>query len=268
MSRQLHKGSFLLVEGLEDLRFWRNRISDSDCEIIRADGKPNVLGAIQKLDSRLFSGALGVVDDDCDSLEGWLSPSSNIVVTDAWDLECMLLRSCALERVLAEFGDPEKIKRFQEQSGVSVRQRLLENGLAFGKLRWLSKRQDWGLDFGKQLKPERFLDREAWFVDAAGLTADGARLAGISNNELHTLLEALPTVDPWYVCQGHDLVEILKLGLQKALGNLKPSYGRDNIASSLRLAFHAVEFSVTRLYRNICDWEQMNGHYRILPIMV
>jgi hypothetical protein len=267
MHRTTHKGSFLLVEGPDDRRFWLGRISsEADCQIIRADGKRNVVGAMEKLDARQFKGALGIVDDDCDSLEGQCYVSRNLLATDGRDLECLLLRSTALERLLAELGEPEKIRRFKQRSGVSVKARLIENGLAFGRLRWLSKRQGWGLDFDKQLTPSRFIDRKAWSIDEANLLATTAPQAGLPDAEaLRLLLDALPPADPWLICQGHDLVEILKLGLQEALGNLKPTYGKDSLAGSLRLAFHAAELALTRLYREILGWEQTNVPYRILP---
>jgi hypothetical protein len=268
MTRTVHKGSFLLVEGPDDLKFWRPRILDGKCELVDTQGKPNLLGAVGRLDTRGFTGMLGVIDDDGDSLDDdWRCPSRNLVVTDARDIECMLLRSPALERgVLAELGNPEKIDRFQQQSGVSVRERLLENGLAFGRLRWLSKRQGWGLDFGK-LKPERepFLSRETWRVDETVLLREAASLQGAASaDDLRALLDALPPADPWCVCQGHDLVEILRLGLLKVLGDLKPSHGKDQVASLLRAAFHDAHLAATRLCADVRGWEHANVPYRVL----
>jgi len=264
MNRQAHKGSFLLVEGPDDSKFWRGR-KNQDCEIVLAEGKQNLLGAIQKLDSRQFPGALGIIDDDYDSLEDRRYPSCNLLVTEVRDLECMLLRSPALERVLAELGNPVKIQSFEEQAGLSIRAKLLENGLIFGRLRWLDKRQTWGLNFDK-LAPSRFIDRKLWCVDKIGLFESAASAAGLKDaDELKRLLHTLPHVDPWLICQGHGLIEILRLGLQEALGDQKSSYGKSNISSNLRLAFHAAELTLTQLYRDICDWERNNTPFRILP---
>lgn len=266
MSRQVHKGSFLLVEGPDDSKFWRSRVCDRSCELVQADGKENVLRAIQRLDSRRFAGALGLIDDDCDGLEGCCYPSANLIATDARDMECLLLRSSALERVLSELGDQNKIKRFQDNHGLSVQERLLENGLAFGRLRWLSKRHGLGFKFDK-LKPDQFIDRILWQVNYSGLIEAAALHVELTDlSEIHDLLDALPTADPWYVCQGHDLVKILKIGLQTVLGNLKPSYGEDSLAKDLRLAFHAAELATTQLYADIRGWEQTNIPYRILPV--
>ena len=109
--RSLHTGSFLIVEGKDDHRFWEVRRHDS-CRLIVGGGKNNVLSGVQRLDDIQFKGALGVVDSDYDYLTIRSSTSENLVTTDAHDLECMLCRSLALNSVLVEFGDSDKISRF------------------------------------------------------------------------------------------------------------------------------------------------------------
>ncbi|MFZ4699692.1 MAG: DUF4435 domain-containing protein [Candidatus Methylumidiphilus sp.] len=266
MSRVLFEGSFLLVEGPDDYKFWQTRICDGRCELIVTEGKSNLLGAIDNLNARNFIGALGIIDDDGDSLENSRMLSANIIATDGHDLECLLLQSPALERgVLAELGNSMKIERFQQQSGLTVRDRLLENGLFFGRLRWLSKRMGWQLKF-EALKPERFMDREAWLVNVENLNKVAAtQLTRTNTEEISDLLETLPNADPWLVCQGHDLLEILRLGLQKVLGEMKTSQGKSHIAALLRAAFHDTHLAATRLYQNIRVWERANAPYQVLP---
>lgn len=139
MRRAVHPGSFLIVEGPEDRRFWTPRVAPlATCELVVGDGKRNVEGAVIRLDKRGFAGALGVVDDDYDRPQGRPLPSANLLATDAHDLECLLLRSPALDGVLAEYADPERIRRFEHSQGTRVREALLDRGLPFGRLRWLS----------------------------------------------------------------------------------------------------------------------------------
>ena len=120
MSQTIQDSPFLIVEGRDDRRFWLPRCQD-DCEIVDGEGKKNVVGCIRKLDGENFRGALGVTDDDYDSLMGTPLASRNLVMTETHDLECLLIRSPALETVLAEFGVPEKINEFENVSGVDVR---------------------------------------------------------------------------------------------------------------------------------------------------
>ena len=267
MSRVLFEGSFLLVEGPDDFKFWQTRICARRCEIIVTEGKPNLLGAIENLNARQFAGALGVIDDDGDSLENKQTLSINLMTTDCHDLECLLLKSPALERgVLTELGNSVKIEKFQQQSGQSVRDRLLENGLAFGRIRWLSKHLDWQINF-EALKIERFIDREAWIIDMQKLICVAAEQKNNLNvDEISCRLETFPDADPWLVCQGHDLLEILRIGLQKVLGDLKPSQGKSHLAALLRAAFHDTHLAATQLYQNIRAWEHANAPYQVLPV--
>ena len=61
MNRTLHGGSFLIVEGKDDIRFWRARCH-ATCELIDGEGKFNVIGSIQQIATTDIAGALGIVD--------------------------------------------------------------------------------------------------------------------------------------------------------------------------------------------------------------
>ena len=267
MSRVLFEGSFLLVEGPDDFKFWQTRICEGRCEVIVTEGKPNLIGAIENLNDRLFPGALGIIDDDGDSLESNRTNIESLVATDGHDLECLLINSPALERgVLAELGNVTRIQQFKSQTGQSVRDRLLENGLVFGRLRWLSKRLDWQLNFDA-LKPERFMDRESWSVNFENLIEIAVeQQAKIKSDEVIDLIANLPYADPWLVCQGHDLLEILRIGLLNAIGEMKASYGKMYVAGLLRAAFHDTHLAATQLYKDIRAWEQSNPPHKILPV--
>ena len=97
MTRTIHGGALLLVEGVNDVRFWKTRRHDT-CQVVEGEGKKNVVGAICRLDAEDVHGVLGVVDDDFDSVMGVSHGTQNLVTTDAHDLECLLCRSPALEQ--------------------------------------------------------------------------------------------------------------------------------------------------------------------------
>lgn len=119
MTRANHSGAFLVVEGANDVRFWAPR-RHVDCELVDGEGKPNVVGVVQRLDTVKFDGVLGVVDSDYDSLNGVILGSDNLIATDAHDLECLLCRSSALATVLAKFGSSEVRKRFSVSNSKKV----------------------------------------------------------------------------------------------------------------------------------------------------
>ena len=263
MSRMVQDGSFLVVEGGSDKRFWWPRCQD-DCEIVDGEGKENVVGCIEKLDGEKFRGALGVTDSDYDSLMGVPLASGNLVATETHDLECLLIQSPALETILAEFGVPEKISKFENTSGVDVRTALLDRAVIFGRLRWATFQ--FKLDINHDsIRVVRFVSDQTWEVDHDGLML-ATVLPGSSTNEasLRHCIESLPDADPWSVARGHDMVEILRIGLKQTLGEISNSTGPKQISQMLRSAFSDQHLESTMLGKDIRRWEATNPKYPIL----
>ena len=259
MRRTQHVGSFLVLEGRDDMRFWKSRSHD-DCRLIDGNGKPNVVGGLRRLDEIGFAGVLGVVDSNYDYLAGVPLESDNLVVTDAHDLECLLCRSTALDAVLAEYGNDEKIARFGRSAGVRVG--LLERGLVFGRLRWAAQRFETGL----QLPPMRaFVDEKSWAVDEHGLIERASAInESVDANVLGRQIAELPSADPWHVVHGHDMLEILRIGLRNVLGDLRASIGVKEIARALRLAMPPADLQSTQLWQDMQRWERLNEPYLVL----
>lgn len=259
MKRSVHPGSFLLVEGPDDSRFFRPRI-DSSCEIVICGGKLNVLGALARLDQRSLPGMVAVVDGDLDALTGRMITRQNCFVLDAHDLECMLLRSPALDSVLAEYGEPSRIQAF-EIRGLSVRDALLHRGLPFGRLRWAADCRGWSLKVDSLRA--RFVDGRGWTVNQTGLIEAVSQDGSISAEILQDTLAELPSADPWSICHGHDLLDILVVGLKGVLGSTK-SVDHHQIARVLRQAMDSVDFASTAIHQQLRDWEQENQPYVVL----
>lgn len=261
MTRQAFSGSFFVVEGDDDSRFWSARIAPSDCELVIAGGKPAVVGGVTRLDKRSFQGVVGLVDDDCDRLLGLDHGSPNILHTDVRDLEGLLLRSSAFDKLLSEFGDPKKISSY-EAGGQSVREGLVARAVPLGKLRWYSYIHGLGVDC-KKLPPARFTDQATWNFDENRLLRDAISLGGLPDlPELESALSRLVSPDAWQVCHGHDLVSLLSIGLSCRLGNRTPGY--DRIASVLRSGMETLELSKLGIYMGLQAWESNNPPFRVL----
>jgi len=277
MQRLVHKGSFLLLEGSDDSKFWNLHVVKDKCEKVICGGKTNLTDAIELLDGKQFSGILGVPDDDFDSLENTQLSSTNLVYTETHDLECLLLKSIAFDKILAEYGDSKKITEFERTHHKTVREALLERGLIYGRLRWLAFR--WWLASRQTLtvfpkikfdrfQPSDFTDERTWSIKE-----DDLYEAFIREYARHLTLDALrleiaqlPNADPLKICQGHDFVKILAIGLKQVLG---PPAGKtkgashDKIASLLRQGIERAEFCDTLLAKKIVEWENRNTPYRI-----
>ena len=70
--------------------------------------------------------------------------------------------------------------------------------------------------------------------------------------------------DPWFVARGHDMIEILRIGLRKVLGNMGTTVGRDDIAKDLRLAVPREYLEATGLWEGVRAWQDINHSYAIL----
>ena len=260
MLQTLHDGAFLVVEGADDVRFWRTR-RHAECELIDGDGKLNVVGCIRRLDADGYGGVLGAVDDDYDSLMGVTHGSRNLVATDAHDLECLLCRSSALDTVLAEFGNPSKISQFEKKTGDNVRTGLLERALVFGRLRWAALYLPLNID-SVAIRVQRFVDTDTWTVDSEELSR--AVVPQGSYDVLTRAIEQLPLADPWYVVQGHDMMELLRIGLRRVLGDIPARIGTDQISQVLRAAISPGELRKTTWWTDIRAWETENSPYLVL----
>lgn len=172
-----------------------------------------------------------------------------------------MVQSPALERLLAEYGDKSAIQKLESSHG-PVRDNLTRLALPYGRLRWLSTREGLGLDF-EQLKPFRFINSD-WSLKPDDLMTIAATQLSVPLQDLEKRVAALPTVDPWLACQGHDLLAILAIGLSKGgvLGSRSP--GSKVIASMLRASLDRAHWLTSHLATDIHTWEAANPPFKVL----
>jgi len=264
MKRSQYRGTFLIVEGRDDKVFCRRFVDPSSCAVIVAEDKERVCEVIRILDQDQFAGVVGLVDADFDHIEGRATISPNLFPTELHDLECVQIRSGALDAVLAEFGSLEKLLRF----GPDVRPALLEAACMIGYLRLHSQRCRLGLRFDG-LRYSRCIDSDSLGIDAKALVQEVKNRAERPEISDDTLLQAIEDIqalgyDPWQLCNGTDLLAILSLGLRRALGtNSTTTVTIEQLRQILRAAFGHTEFAATDLRRRLQRWEAKNPQFRI-----
>ena len=266
MMRALHRGTILIAEGPVDSRFFERFTDSNSCRITPAFGKDNAVGAIQILDRLGIDGVLAIVDSDFWKLEQTPSPSSNVFLTDTHDIETMILSSRALEQILAEFGDQTKINAFPP-----IRECLLNCAVPIGALRWISSpykdrlnlKFD-GLVFGN------FIDRKNLTINLDILISEikvNSNNTGLNDAIIKKNLASILTTghDRWQLCCGHDLVEILFIGLAGNLSNQKfRGVSIQAFNAILRLTYDYAHFRTTQLYQSITAWQGVNPQYKCL----
>ena len=163
MLRTQHSGSFLIAEGDTDSRVWKNLVDSTKCCVENAYNKDKAVEVLNILEKDNFAGVLAVVDADFYILEETVLLSPNLLLTDTHDLETMLLKSPALEKVLREHGSTEKIERFPH-----IRQTLLQSAKILGYLRWASLKFKYGLKF-QDLAFNKFVDDRTLILNESKL---------------------------------------------------------------------------------------------------
>jgi hypothetical protein len=272
MTRTLHEGAFLIVEGDTDARFYKRIVDSGKCRITIANNKENAVQIVTILQCDNFAGFLAIVDADFDVLEGTVFISSNIFLTDTHDLETMMVKSPALEKLLLEMGSETKLGEFVTIRGKELRKALLEEGLHLGYLRWVSLRHGHALKF-EGLNYRAFTDHLTLTISQSKLietVKNHSQKLQLSDQELQQQIEAIrdETHDKWHVCCGHDLIGILSVGLRKAIGSQRShkEIEPETLERSLRLAYESAWFRDTGLYASIKAWEEINGSFRVITV--
>ncbi|MBD2247272.1 DUF4435 domain-containing protein [Nostoc sp. FACHB-888] len=269
LRRSTYTGTFLLVEGSSDKTFYKRFVDLLVCELVETSGKPSskqrAIEILKTLEQSNFQGVLAIVDADFDRLETLLYTSLNLLYTDSHDLETMLINSPAFNKVLAEFGSEEKIAQFNRD----VKLVLIENGMSVGYLLWISKCDGLNLTF-EGITFSKFIDEQTLQIDELKMIQEiknKSQAFSLNEKNLQERLKSLKNnnYDPWQICCGHHLVEILSFGLRKALGSNKAADVEPNsLERSLRLAYEEIYFHQTQLYLDIRTWESRNQSFRVL----
>ncbi|MEY3866208.1 MAG: hypothetical protein RLZZ338_99 [Cyanobacteriota bacterium] len=262
------KGSILIAEGDTDARLWKNFIDATECYVENAYNKEKAVEVLKILERDNFPGVLAIVDGDFSVLEGNEPRSPNLFFTDTHDIETMMLKSPALEKILREHGSEAKINNF----GKDVRATLLESGKPIGYLRFYSLKHDLSFRF-ENLSFPKFINKENLEIDMTKLIKTVLENSQKHDNpeeikkNLNNLISEMH--DPWYVCCGHDLIEILSLGLRKPFGSCNSKdVEPTTLEKDLRLAYEGSYFVLTQLYRDIREWERVNQPFKVFAIML
>ena len=269
LKRSAFFGTFLLVEGTSDKKFYGNLIDCEKCQIVTVSGKPSskfrVIKVLAILEKSNFQGVLAIIDADFDNIENSPHQSFNLLRTDTHDIETILLQSPALDKIIREFGSEDKITRFNR----NIRQTLIEAGLPIGYLRWISQLENLNLTFN-EIKFTKFINENTLELDEFKLiqvVKDKSQNFALNNQDIQQKLTSKRKMkyDPWQISCGHDLVEILSIGLRKAIGTNKATDIEINkLESSLRIAYEKAYFCETQLYCKICTWEKSNLSFQVL----
>ena len=267
--------SFLFIEGESDEKFWYSRIEEKKCCIVflgsfsennkRQTGKTAVIKNIRTLNNSKINGFLGIIDNDFDGLR-CLPRENNTCVTDTHDLETLLLNSATVFRgLLAEFGNSQLIADFEKRIQKNIQEYLIELALPFAQIEWLKQHLQSSLELKDLHKNNMILIPDKWCLNQTELhTIASAKEIDITSSLSQQLLKKTDYINPWMLCNGHTMIDILSIGFQKgALGNNNRATS-DNISSYIRGAIDKIELHQTELCESIFNWQSNHSQYQVL----
>ncbi len=110
MERMVHSGSFLVLEGIQDVKRFKPFIDEAQCSIVCAHSAKKATLALRLLERKGLKGVVGVIDADFHRILGTLRPSPNLIYSLHHDLDLDWVSISVLERYLAEVGDEASVR--------------------------------------------------------------------------------------------------------------------------------------------------------------
>lgn len=277
MLRTRFQGAFLIVEGPTDAKTFFNLIDKETCRLVIAYSKANAMMAIDIIDSNKVRGVLAIVDADFLIAEGKDQAQGNLILTDTHDLETMLLSSDAFIRVVADLLPAEQLDKASTFADRCLSS-LLIIGVKIGFLRWVNELEALDLRF-HELPYSRFVDPTAQDVEVSQMldvAKYGAGQLKLTDAEIFQRMREMEEIehDPWQVCQGHDLINLLELILpnllqqmagREAANSSRTKMRAEVIDRSLRLAFTFEDLRETSVHRLALRWQDSNSPYKVFP---
>ena len=258
MMRTGFGGTILVVEGVTDSRLYGKFIERENVRVVIAHSKDKVRTSVNLIhDKRGDNKVIGIIDSDLDRLKH-KRPRGPVFMTDCRDAESMMISSDALDDVLAEYADPEKLALFESKFG-PVRDRVLDGAYPLGLLMYVSDRNGLGLSF-KSLDFRTFIDRRNLSCDHSAMIRESIANTNSDRTSAKYTSRLLSAemekgYDKKEVCRGHDLVNVLLIGLRDTFGANNAKHLREGeLGGALRLAYDDEVFAMTRLYRDTKEW--------------
>src|ERR1035438_5211011 len=259
----------VLVEGEYDLRLYEMLFDPTVCIVVAVatkDAKRRVIAtcsilAAEGTSRRPVRNTVGIVDSDFDHILNRKVTDKNVVYTDGYSLESMLIRHCNLEGLLSEL----LIDRRRLEA--DLLDRVVRAAGEVGVVRLANARKHWGLkfsgvDIAKYLDPSTVVVRVDEYLKAVIANTDPC------NVTVATVQASASTIDPaahdpWHLANGHDLVAVLATVLRYRTTKRAADATDRWLGSVLRLSYRHERFRRTQTWKDICEWERQNEPYTV-----
>lgn len=263
--RQLHKGSFLLLEGEEDLKRFTRFTDDKLCSTVNCFGRKNLIGAIEILYDEGFAGALGLADADFDRITGSLRTHEGIIYSDAHDFDMDWVCEGTLRRYIDEVGDKDKCDAAGGLAGVVEHVFIATRPLSI--LRYLNEYQNLRYSLQRIRHDEISADSKIDVDLLVPHVSQGAFSSATKQDWLKTLIKNHLSAkhEAKQLTNGHDFCAALGLALRDKFGKrVPPQTWRSEVQIHFRLAYSEEDFARSDVFKQILQWQKDNPPFVIL----
>ncbi|MGI9251571.1 MAG: DUF4435 domain-containing protein [Pseudohongiellaceae bacterium] len=257
-----HKNkTVFVVEGPSDLKFFQDVLAKDTTAIRPSGGKPDVIGIMNHFskDHRV----IGLCDADFDHILSHPAYSSNLILTDAHDLEMMMIEAGATDSITGAFAKYDALKKLKKNMVPAT----IEAALKLGNLRLLNEQHRVMLNFdGLSFEDFVIVEPDPFRLDVNVNTVldqlfERSSSATKSKTEFSDMAfkSTASSYDKFQVCNGHDITEILSaVSKNDVLSENKINSKR--IQELLRVAYIAQKsFAGTKMYKSIQAFEPTTG---------
>lgn len=264
MERMVHSGSFLVLEGSQDVKRFRPFIDEAQCSIVCAHSVKKATLALRLLERNGLNGVVGVIDADFHRILGTLRPSPNLIYSSHHDLDLDWVSISVLERYLTEVGDEASVQAHGGPEKI------------FHEI----------LDVIKPISCARLLNAKRVFkfkvsnVEAGRVVANGCDLVesyidelvgsgNVDESERHWIRQKIgeemsSSYNLLQLTNGHDFCSALGAYLRTKIGSRRePQAWGKEVALHLRLTVDRVDFFKLAVASELRNWEKSNAPYRI-----
>ncbi|MDQ8141112.1 DUF4435 domain-containing protein [Chryseobacterium sp. CFS15] len=259
-------GYHILVEGQTDELFYSKFLSSEYTNIMICHGKEKVIEAVQILDRMKTSARyIAIIDKDYDFLDSNIIISNNLLRTDVHDVETMCIQSLCFDDFSREYIQKTKVNKIEDLKTRTLREHIFEIAIPIAKARILSLKNSYSLKFkpvGKEIKEldyTKFVCKNSFsflgnveMLNTLKLYFNQGLPKTIEDMEKEIESLNLENFNIHDVVHGHDLTNILVIGIKKSIGRSSFSnIKREDVERALRLAYSKEEFTKTQIYNHL-----------------
>ncbi len=256
----------VLVEAKADEKFFSKHFN-KNTTFFCCNGWETVLKTQQEVNKNNINGVLAIIDADFKRIENKVPTDKNIFLTDFHDIEIMMFHSKAWDQIVSYYVDHSKLAILEKKNDNNLKNILLQLARPIACIRLLNERKNLKLKFKSNRKKKIEYLSYSKFIDPNTLnfSLDELQVAienksskpnffKTRNNSLNQLLNQ--DFDLSELCNGHDLINIFSLTLEKAISNYSNSskIQPERISRELTIAYSFEDFQQTQLYQSLKIW--------------